>query len=164
MQELIANIDDVSVNRYEGYFEKNLINLRTKAKDKLQDLHDNYGFVEFVLVLTPYIVSSLEVSISSWISGNEISSSITFTIMQLIIAVNVPLRTFSDSLDKMKTYFVAYKCTSKFLELVEEKKPNDCRWDSKNIKVGEITMIDCRFTADDGVTVKIINDIFNNIE
>lgn len=162
LQELIANIDQVKVNLFEGYFRKRLIGLRRDADRHLQWIHRSYGYIEFILQVIPFLFSCVIVIAYKAIIGQEVTSSQTFTIISMMIAVTVPLRQFSDSLRRMRLYQIAYTCISKFFKIVKEKQVDNCLLHTDGLEVGEIAMTGCFFLAETGAVIKEINDTFEN--
>jgi len=160
LQELVSCIEEVKANHYEKFFEERLGRLRNEAEKALQSVHFSYGIIEFLLIMGPFLFSCGIVVFSNYVIQEKVQTNQIFTIIAMMIAVGVPLRSFSDSLKSLNMFQVAYNCVKMFFDNVSEYNKKDCPWDSLNIKKGEIVMIDCCFTIDMGSASKIIQDIF----
>lgn len=160
LQELIANIDNVKVNSFEVYFQKKMIQLRYEAQKSLKRVHGSYGVIEFILILTPFLFSCVIITAFNFASeGIETSQAIL--VISMMVAVAVPLRSFSESLRKTRIFQVAYKCASKFFETIIENGKGKCNWDEDGLETGEVSWIDCFFVSDEGLAVKKVQDVFN---
>jgi ABC-type multidrug transport system fused ATPase/permease subunit len=162
LQELIANINNIRVNSFEKKFYSILEKLRFRAEGSLTSIHRSNGFIEFILILTPFLFSSVIVVLFNSTSENRIETSQTMTVISMMVAVTIPLRAFSDSLKKFRVCQVAYRCTSKFFEVVIENAKGSCYRDDDGVRNGEVSWIDCHFVSDDGISVKKITDAFKN--
>lgn len=123
--------------------------------------HRSYGAVEFILALIPFVFSCLLVIVIKGVNESYLAPSEVFLTISMMIAVTVPLRFFSGALRQMRMFLVAYRCTSKFFEVVEYRQGDGLAEDCENIGVGELSMIDCFYSADQGGAVMEINNTFN---
>lgn len=159
IQELISSIEMVRVSNFQDHFLKNFINLRSEAEKALSQVHRSYGTIEFILILTPFIFSSVIIFLYSILSTEKIETSTTLTVISMMVAVTIPLRSYSDGLRKLRIFQVAYSCTSSFFETIKEKRAEIV--DDGGILTGEIKFESCQFMSDKGASVKIINDTFS---
>ena len=166
LQELVANVDVVKVNCLEDSFKKTLLDFRLEANESLKQVHLSYGFIESVLILTPYFFSCMVVGIISLSDGNlVVKSADIITMISVMVAVAVPMRAYSDSLRRYKLFKVAYKCTNIFFETMMEnsKGPSDVK-SSSGVHTGDIVWRNCSFISDHGASIKKIKDTFNNTQ
>lgn len=159
IQELISSIEMVRVNNFQEYFMKNFIKLRSEAEKALGQVHRSYGTIEFLLILTPFIFSSVIVSLYSFLSTTKIETSTTLTVISMMVAVTVPLRSYSDGLRKLRICQAAYSCTNCFFETIKEKRSDVV--DDGGILTGEVKFENCQFISDKGAAVKKIKDAFS---
>ena len=163
VQELITNIKDVRVNCYENYFHMELLAIRKQAEKALKQIHSFKGFIEFILILTPFLFSCVIVLFYNTIySENRIETGKTITIISMMVAVTIPLRAFSDALKKIKIFFIAYKCSSIFFNKVKES--SRCRFDDIGITAGQVILKKCDFASDKGSAVRKVNEAFNSFK
>lgn len=162
IQELIENIDLVKINKFSNYFENGLKNLRVKADRYLRITHRMQGLIESILVVAPFLFSLCLVNSNDKLTDTQMETPQVFTIIAMTIAVTVPLRSFSDSLRKMRIFHIAYTCLDGFFENLKEYSPDHCDWFDITMQKGEIIIDGCTFTADKGYSIKNISDIFQN--
>lgn len=163
LQELIGNIDIVKVNLFGTFFEKNLCDLRKKADLQLFAVHHSFGFIEFFLVMTPFIFGCMTVLINKVIFGTNVNAKVLFTVISMMIAVGVPLRVFSDGLKALNMNVIAYHCISKFFDNCVQKSNDESKPTHRNdpyLEQGEIKMEDCFFSQDYGWNVRALNQVF----
>lgn len=164
VQELISSISQIKVNLYENYFEKRLIALRIEANKALSSMHKAYGIVEFILVMTPFLFSCVIVTTYNQFGPTKVQTTQIFTVISMMVAVAVPLRSFSESLKTLNMYQVAYKCTSSFFLHVQEAKERTNISDEVCTAKGEIRMNRATFSADAGASVRKINNVFESAD
>lgn len=161
LQELVAGIDKVKVGLFDDFFRKKLSALRRRASQCLRQVHHSLGMIEFTLTMLPFFFSFGIVACYSTIFRSTIGASSLFTVISMMIAVTVPLRSFSESIKIMRVYLVAYKCTSRYFRAFEDQESSLlCPYDTLKVEKGGLELKDCSFTADTGSSVKTVNDLF----